>query len=170
MSWRIEIKPSAEKQYLRLDATTRRRIKAALRELEGDGWFILPASKKPGAGKQIGPRRLGQAVARPSALTEDAGKIKQLKLIQVGTEQQKRLWNELMIQDHPQGERPLVGRQLRYLVQSEHGWLGGVGFSAAALHLEARDRWIGWDWKARQEGPGPWDPPCCCPRRCTYFP
>jgi hypothetical protein len=124
----------------------------ALRELEKDGWFILPASTKAGAGKPMGPRRLDQPVASPSALPEDAGKIQQLKLIQVSTEKQMRLWNELMIQDHPQGERPLVGRQLRYLVQSEHGWLGGVGFSAAALHLEARDRWIGWDWKARQEG------------------
>jgi hypothetical protein len=124
----------------------------ALRELEKDGRFILPASKKAGAGKQMGPRRLDQPVASPSPLPEDAGKIQQLKLIQVGTEKQMRLWNELMIQDHPQGKRPLVGRQLRYLVKSEQGWLGGVGFSAAALHLEARDRWIGWDLKARQEG------------------
>ena len=30
MSWRIEVKPSAEKQYLRLDRTTRRRIKETL--------------------------------------------------------------------------------------------------------------------------------------------
>lgn len=124
----------------------------ALRELEKDGWFILPASKKADGGKPLGPKRLDQPVPAPSTLPEDAGKIQQLKLIRVGTDKQMRLWNELMIQDHPQGERPLVGRQLRYLIQSEHGWLGGVGFSAAALHLEARDRWIGWDWQGRQEG------------------
>ena len=103
-------------------------------------------------GKQVGPRRLDEPVAAPSPLPEDAGKIRHLKLIWVGTQEQMRLWNELMIQDHPQGNRPLVGRQLRYLVKSEHGWLGGVGFSAAALHLEARDRWIGLGLKARQEG------------------
>ncbi len=34
MSWRIEILPSAEKHYLKLDSTTRRRIKKALLELE----------------------------------------------------------------------------------------------------------------------------------------
>ena len=123
----------------------------ALRELEKDGWFILPASQSTNVGKPIGQRRLNEPVAAPHPLPEDAGKIRQLKLIRIGTEKQMRIWNELMIQDHPQGERPLVGRQLRYLVKSEHGWLGGVGFSAAALHLEARDRWIGWDWKARQE-------------------
>jgi mRNA interferase RelE/StbE len=43
MSWRIDVKPSAEKQYLRLDATTRRRIKAALHELENSEQpFLLP--------------------------------------------------------------------------------------------------------------------------------
>lgn len=124
----------------------------ALRELESDGWFILPESQSAGAGKPAGQRRLNEPVPPPQPLPADAGKLQQLDLILVGTEQQMRLWNELMIQEHPQGGRPLVGRQLRYLIQSEHGWLGGIGFSAAALHLEARDRWIGWDWKQRQEG------------------
>ena len=55
-----------------------------------------------------------------------------------------------MIQGHPRGAVPLVGRQLYYLVKSEHGWLGGLGFSSSALHLEARDRWIGWDWDTRR--------------------
>lgn len=34
MTWRIEVQPSAEKQYLKLDSPTRRRIKEALQELE----------------------------------------------------------------------------------------------------------------------------------------
>ena len=33
MSWKVEIKPTAEKSYLKLDRKTRKRIKAALREL-----------------------------------------------------------------------------------------------------------------------------------------
>ena len=123
----------------------------ALRELESDGWFILPETQSTAPGKPVGQRRLNEPVPLPWSLPEEAGKLQQLELIPVETEQQMRLWNELMIQDHPQGGRPLVGRQLRYLVQSEQGWLGGVGFSAAALHLEARDRWIGWDWAQRQE-------------------
>ena len=48
------------------------------------------------------------------------------------------------------GSGPLVGRQLRYLIGSEYGWLGGLGFAAAALHLAARDRWIGWDLERRR--------------------
>jgi hypothetical protein len=62
-----------------------------------------------------------------------------------------RIWNELMIREHPQGAGPLVGRQLRYLVGSEHGWLGGLGFAAAALQLADRDKWIGWDAEQRRE-------------------
>jgi len=44
----------------------------------------------------------------------------------------------------------LVGRQLRYLIRSEHGWLGGIGYAAPALQLSARDQWIGWDKEERQ--------------------
>ncbi|MCP4259204.1 MAG: DUF4338 domain-containing protein, partial [Planctomycetes bacterium] len=80
-----------------------------------------------------------------------AGDISELRLVIVGTIEEMRIWNELMIQDHPRGAGPLIGRQLRYLIQSEHGWLGGISFSSAALHLEARDKWIGWDWEMRQE-------------------
>lgn len=62
-----------------------------------------------------------------------------------------RLWNTMLQAEHPRGAGPLVGRQLRYLIHSEHGWLGAFGFASAALHLEARDRWIGWNFSTRQE-------------------
>lgn len=121
----------------------------ALRKLEQAGHFILPSSKmKPCTRK---PRRLEHPVPVPRQVPVDAGDIRELRLIVVRTEEEMRIWNELMIQDHPRGAGPLVGRQLRYLIQSEYGWLGGISFSSAALHLEARDKWIGWDWVNRQE-------------------
>ncbi len=61
-----------------------------------------------------------------------------------------QVWNALFLDEHPRGAGPLVGRQLRYLIGSEHGWLGGVGFASASLHLDARDRWIGWDVETRR--------------------
>ena len=48
----------------------------------------------------------------------------ELELIEVRTEQHMRVWNELMLREHPRGAGPLVGRQLRYLIASQHGWLG----------------------------------------------
>jgi hypothetical protein len=78
------------------------------------------------------------------------GEIHGLELVLVEDEEAMRIWNTLMQDEHPLGAGPLVGRQLRYLIGSEHGWLGGLGFAAAALHLRARDRWIGWDFETRQ--------------------
>jgi len=77
------------------------------------------------------------------------GSIAGLSLVLVETGEQLKVWNELMIREHPLGAGPLVGRQLRYLIDSGHGWLGAVGFGAAALHLRDRDRWIGWDSEGR---------------------
>ena len=45
----------------------------------------------------------------------------------------------------PQGAGVMVGAQMRYLIGSEHGWLGGLGFGASAIRLGDRDQWIGWD-------------------------
>jgi Druantia protein DruA len=40
---------------------------------------------------------------------------------------------------------------MRYLVDSEYGWLGGFGFAAPALWLADRDRWIGWDIQQKRD-------------------
>jgi len=120
----------------------------ALRELEQSGYFVLPQPQK-GPGK-VEPKRLGDPVPEPQGVPDDVGKIVGLRLVLVETDEHMRIWNELMIREHPRGAGPLVGRQLRYLAESEHGWLGGVSFSSAALYLEARDRWIGWDNESRR--------------------
>jgi len=80
----------------------------------------------------------------------EAGEIEGLELVLVSTAEQMRVWNELMESEHPQGAGPLVGRQVRYLIGSAHGWLGGFGFAAAALQLAERDAWIGWDGERRR--------------------
>jgi len=58
MSWRIEVKPSAEKQYLRLDATARRRIKEALRELGDVKQPLLHPRARPLTGRLKGDYRI----------------------------------------------------------------------------------------------------------------
>lgn len=62
-----------------------------------------------------------------------------------------RVWHQMM-KYHPLGGGPLCGAQLRYLVRSKAGWLGGLSFSAAAWRLKARDEWIGWDEESRKQG------------------
>ena len=120
----------------------------ALRELEAKGYFRLPPPRiQKGAPR---PRRLAAPVEEPIGVPEQVGEVRGLELIGVAEPQQMRIWNELMIEEHPLGAGPLVGRQLRYLLGSEHGWLGGLGFAAAALQLADRDRWIGWDAEQRR--------------------
>lgn len=87
----------------------------------------------------------------PVEVPEQAGDVQDLRLVVVRSEAERRLWNELLLREHPQGEQIITGRQLRYLVESAHGLLGALGVSASALHLEGRDRWIGWDWELRSQ-------------------
>lgn len=121
----------------------------ALKELERAGHFVLPAASPRGGARANSPRRLPEPLADPQDVPEKAGEVRGLTLIVVETELQMRTWNEMMLRDHPQGAGPLVGAQLRYLVGSEHGWLGGFGFAASARHLADRDGWIGWDAPTR---------------------
>ncbi len=121
----------------------------ALRELERAGHFELPRGRVADRG-QPSPRRLAEAVPSPSGVPMEVGEVEGLELVRVETSEQMRLWNELMASEHPQGAGPLVGRQLRYLIGSAHGWLGGPGFAAAALQLADRDRWIGWNLEQRR--------------------
>ena len=121
----------------------------ALRTLEAHGSFKLPPPRtKPRFGR---PRRLRHGVPRAEGVPPEAGAIRSPALVLVETEAQMRIWNELFETEHPRGAGPLVGRQLRYLIGSEHGWLGGAAFASAALYLRDRDRWIGWDRVGRRE-------------------
>ena len=58
MNWKINIKPAAEKYYLKIDKKTRKRIKKALRELEETKNPILHNNVRPLTGKLRGDYRL----------------------------------------------------------------------------------------------------------------
>jgi hypothetical protein len=120
----------------------------ALRDLEASSYFTLPAAEgKTGPNT---PRRLPEAVALPAGVPAQVGDVCGLALILVSSEAHMRIWNEMMIREHPRGHGPLVGRQVRYLIGSEYGWLGAMGFAAPALQLADRDRWIGWTVEQRR--------------------
>ncbi len=64
---------------------------------------------------------------------------------------QRAIWNTLVEAEHPLCAPRFVGRQLRYLVGSKHGYIGAIGFAAAALYLKARDRWMAWSDEQRED-------------------
>jgi len=121
----------------------------ALRDLEKKGHFVLPTASAA-EGRTHTPRRLAEAVPAAKDVPATAGAVQGLRVVIVEEEHQLRLWNELMIREHPRAGGPMVGCQIRYLIGSDHGWLGGVGFGASALQLRDRDRWIGWDVQTRR--------------------
>ncbi len=108
----------------------------ALRELQRAGHQVMPAGQDRNAlrhRKRRTPRGLGTPVAAPLDVPEQAGEVRALQLIKVDTAQDLRLRNTLMC-EHPQGAGVMVGAQLRYLIGSEHGWLGGLGVRCVGHH------------------------------------
>jgi hypothetical protein len=79
--------------------------------------------------------------------------VQGLRLLEVspGDDELFQTWNELIEREHPLHKSRMVGRQLRYLIGSDHGWLGAVGFGSCALRLADRDEWIGWDEPMRRQ-------------------
>lgn len=126
-------------------------VQKALRVLADKGYWKLPKGRG-GYGKNWQPRRAQRAVATPHGVPARVEQVKGLELVEVGSEHEElfRIWNELMLTEHPLHDCRLVGRQLRYLIGSEHGWLGGMGFGSCALRLRVRDQWIGWDEPTRK--------------------
>jgi hypothetical protein len=91
-------------------------------------------------------------IGQPLDKTPITVAVNQLYELRVDVVQSKRcsqLWNYIIGVYHYLGYKPLAGAQKRYLIYNSTALLGGVGFSAAAWTLEARDKWIGWDYKTR---------------------
>jgi len=61
-----------------------------------------------------------------------------------------RKCDEILVEQHYLHSAQLVGEQLRYAVIWKGQWLAVAAWSAAALHLKARDQFIGWTEEQRR--------------------
>lgn len=122
----------------------------ALLRFHRKGWIELPAVRRrhrPASSLQ----RLPEGFAIPEQTLNGALKeLGGIRLEPVTSRAGFVLWNGLIATFHYLGYRPFCGAQLRYLVHSEQGVLGALGFSAAALAVRDRDRWIGWNQEQRR--------------------
>ena len=122
--------------------------KVALRKLQKRGLLMLrPARTK--ARHRL--RASGQPLPPVEGVPRRVDQVRGLRLHLLSGQQDglHGLWNDLIIAQHPCGSAPLVGAHLRYLIGSDHGWLGALGFGPAAFALASRDQWIGWSTPAR---------------------
>jgi len=121
--------------------------RVALLRLAERGVIALPAARNARGGLRKTDRWRAAPDMPLRCTLAELGKI---RLVAVTTRDLSELWNLWIAGYHYVGFRPLVGRQRRYLIESaQQGYVGALGFSAAARRLGARDRWIGWDEATR---------------------
>ena len=124
--------------------------RVALGRLAKRGLIGLPAARHRVSfgGQSFSKTRLN-VPTRLEGTVKDLGKLK-LVLVSSKDRELDLQWKKLVATHHYLGYWPLCGAQLRYLIVCEHGYVGALAFSAAALYLKARERWIGWSHAARQ--------------------
>jgi hypothetical protein len=133
-------------------ADQRMSARVALLRLHRLGLIALPV---PRSRRNNENRRLGTVpAASPAAppLQCRADQLGALRLEAVGSGADARRYRTLLQEYHYLGYSPTAGAQLRYLIVSDQGVLGVIGFGAAAWKVQARDAWIGWDEAQRRAG------------------
>ena len=123
--------------------------RVALLKLQRRGVIELPPARAVG----FGPRDAGadEGCAWPT-VESTLAELGPVWLVPVAGEEMSGQWRAMFRAHHPLGDGPLCGAQMRYLVVSRVGPVGGLSFSSAAWRLAPRDAWIGWDETARQAG------------------
>ena len=117
--------------------------RVTLNKLEQRGLIELP----PARPVSFAPR-LARAVAPAPqwpCIETSLSKLGDIELVVVSADRAlSGQWRSMMQAHHPLGDGPLCGAQLRYLIRSAQGVVGGLSFSAPAWRLGVRDAWIGW--------------------------
>lgn len=64
-------------------------------------------------------------------------------------EDERPRFDFLLVERHYIGSARLSGQTLRYVAELDGEWVALICFGAAALHLKAREQWIGWSPRQR---------------------
>ena len=65
-------------------------------------------------------------------------------IVRLIRDDEKAQFDQLLEERHYLHSAVLAGQNLRYVAELDGHWLALLTFSAAALHLKGRERWIGW--------------------------
>jgi Druantia protein DruA/Transposase Tn5 dimerisation domain/Transposase DNA-binding len=122
--------------------------RVTLNQLAQRGLIELP----PAQPVSFAPRSPRPAPPTPQwpCIETSLSKLRGIELVVVnGDRELSGQWRAMMQAHHPLGDGPLCGAQLRYLIRSAQGVVGGLSFSAPAWRLGVRDDWIGWTESTR---------------------
>lgn len=124
-------------------------------QLEGKGILELPDKRQEG---NIAARKRMAAVQPDAPYSELAGSVEEftpLVVERVETQQQRELFKDLLARYHYLGYAMPFGARVQYLVyvsRPARQVVGCLQFSSPAWRMKARDQWIGWDDKRREDG------------------
>jgi hypothetical protein len=121
----------------------------ALAELHRRGAVTLPVATPFPAGPRPAPVRVAATPLPVADVTGDLSTLGPIDLVVVTTAAERDRYHQLMAQ-HPLGDQPLCGAQLRYLFHSAQGDLGAAACQSASFALQARDQWLGWSEATRR--------------------
>ena len=129
-----------------------RECREFLERLDAEGALVLPAKRR---GRAVGsvtrvPRTAAGEPGR--ALLGSVRDIEPLDVELVREPAQRLLFRELVGRHHYLGHTVPFGAHLRYLVfasRPQRAVVGCLQFSSPAWRMAARDRWVGWDDRAR---------------------
>jgi len=125
--------------------------RVALLRLHRQGLITLPEPRaRNWTGKSVQLNDAPVPEPPPSDFVAPLSALGSIRLRAVTNRDDSRLWNGLIDHYHYRAYSPLSGAQIRYLIESDLGLVGAIGFGAAACTLQARDRWIGWDRDQRE--------------------
>jgi len=125
--------------------------KVALLRMHRDGLIVLPHPRSKNNNVRHGPV-ITSASDPKEPLIGTRRDIRDLRLRQIQTEADSRLWNELIARYHYLGYVPLPGAQIRYFIEGNEQILGALGMGASAWKVAPRDLFIGWSHEQRQAG------------------
>lgn len=123
--------------------------RVALLRMAGDGLVVLPPPRN-GNGNGSIPARMEPVCELPFGVPTTLRELGPIELVPVQTKAMSTRWRTLIATYHYLGYTPFAGAQLRYLVESQQGTLGALGFAASAWACAPRDEHIGWDAATRK--------------------
>lgn len=128
-----------------------RECREFLELLDSRGVLKLPQKR---ARKPVGSRTRVPVTAAGepgAAMLGNVGDFEPITLEPVQSERQRLLFRELVGRYHYLGYAVPFGAHLRYFFHSGQRVLGCMQFSSPAWRMAARDRWIGWSERERQD-------------------
>jgi len=121
----------------------------ALVKMHSSGIITLPKSKKRYDFEHPSVNTAQPIIPELDCTLAELGEVR-IYPVSSRYAQESKIWFALIDRYHYLGNSHICGSQIRYLVQSDQGYLGALSFSSATWALACRDSYIGWTEAARR--------------------